>query len=39
LTELDGLRLGIEAGLRAVCTETIYGWIYRAGQKTERGAS
>jgi transposase, IS30 family len=30
------LRLGIESGLRAVCTETIYGWIYRAGQKTER---
>ena len=30
------LRLGIEAGLRAVCTETIYGWIYRAGQKAER---
>ena len=30
------LRLGIEPGLRAVCTETIYGWIYRAGQKTER---
>ena len=30
------LRLGIEAGLRAVCAETIYGWIYRAGQKTER---
>ena len=30
------LRLGIEPGLRAVCTETIYGWIYRAGRKTER---
>ena len=30
------LRLGIETGLRAVCPETIYGWIYRAGQKTER---
>jgi transposase, IS30 family len=30
------LRLGIESGLRALCTETIYGWIYRAGQKTER---
>ena len=30
------LRLGIERGLRAVCAETIYGWIYRAGQKTER---
>ena len=23
------LRLGIERGLRAVCPETIYGWIYR----------
>ena len=30
------LRLGIERGLRAVCAETIYGWIYRAGQKAER---
>jgi len=30
------LRLGIEIGLRAVCPETIYGWIYRAGQKTVR---
>lgn len=30
------LRLGIETGLPAVCAETIYGWIYRAGQKTER---
>ena len=30
------LRLGIETGLRAVCAETIYGWIYRAGQKAER---
>jgi IS30 family transposase len=30
------LRLGIETGLRAACTETLYGWIYRAGQKTER---
>ena len=30
------LRLGIEPGLRAVSAETIYGWIYRAGQKTER---
>ena len=29
-------RLRIEPGLRAVCAETIYGWIYRAGQKTER---
>ena len=27
------LRLGIEPGLRAVCAETIYGWIYRAGQR------
>ena len=30
------LRLGIERGLRAVCAETIYGWIYRAGQKAQR---
>ena len=30
------LRLGIEAGLRAVCAETIYGWIYCASQKAER---
>ena len=30
------LRRGIERGLRAVCTETIYGWIYRASQKTAR---
>ena len=30
------LRLGVERNLRAVCTETIYGWIYRAGQKTGR---
>jgi hypothetical protein len=30
------LRLGVELGLRAVCAETIYDWIYRAGQKTER---
>ncbi len=30
------LRLGIENGLRAVCAETIYGWIYRAGQKAGR---
>jgi len=30
------LRLGIEIGLRAVCAETIYGWIYRAGQKAGR---
>jgi IS30 family transposase len=27
------LKLGIEPGLRAVCAETIYAWIYRAGQK------
>ena len=30
------LRLGIETGLRAVCAETLYGWVYRAGQKAER---
>jgi transposase, IS30 family len=30
------LQLGIETGLRAVCAETIYGWIYRAAQKTGR---
>ena len=30
------LRLGVERGLRAVCAETIYGWIYRAAQKTGR---
>jgi IS30 family transposase len=30
------LRLGIETGLRAVCPEAIYGWIYRAGQRAER---
>lgn len=30
------LRLGIETGLRAVCPETIYGWIYRAAQKAGR---
>ncbi len=30
------LRLGIETDLRAVCAETIYGWIYRTGQKAER---
>ena len=30
------LRLGIEAGLRAVCAETVYGWIYHAAQKTGR---
>jgi IS30 family transposase len=26
------LKRGIERGLRAVCAETIYAWIYRAGQ-------
>jgi IS30 family transposase len=30
------LRLGIGTGLRAVRPETIYGWVYRAGQKTGR---
>jgi IS30 family transposase len=30
------LRLGVETGLRAVCPETIYGWIYRAAQKAGR---
>ncbi len=30
------LRLGIETGLRAVCAETIYGWIYRSAQKAGR---
>ena len=30
------LRLGIETGLRAVCAETIYRGIYRAGQKADR---
>ena len=30
------LRLGIQPGLRAVCTETISGWNCRAGQKTGR---
>lgn len=30
------LRLGIETGLRAVCTETIYSWIYRSAQKAGR---
>lgn len=30
------LRLGIETGLRAVCAEAIYGWVYRPGQKAER---
>ena len=30
------LWLGIETGLRAVCAETIYGWIYRAGHKAGR---
>ena len=30
------LRLRVEPGLRAVCAETISGWIYRAGQKAGR---
>jgi len=30
------LRLGVERGLRAVSTETIYAWIYRADQKAGR---
>lgn len=30
------LRLGVERGLRAVSTETIYAWIYRAAQKAGR---
>lgn len=30
------LRLGIETGLRAVCLETIYGWISRTAQKAGR---
>jgi IS30 family transposase len=30
------LRLGVERGLRAVCPETIYVWIYRTGQKAQR---
>jgi transposase, IS30 family len=30
------LRLGTEIGLQAVCAETVYGWIYRAGQKAGR---
>jgi IS30 family transposase len=27
---------GVEVDLRAVCPETIYGWIYRAAQKAGR---
>ena len=30
------LRLGIERGLRRLCAETIYVWIYRAGQKAAK---
>jgi transposase, IS30 family len=30
------LRRGLERGLRGLCTETIYTWIYRRGQKAER---
>ena len=30
------LRLGLERGLRCLCTETIYAWIYRAEQKAEK---
>jgi IS30 family transposase len=30
------LKLGLEPGLRAVCAETIYAWIYRAGQKARK---
>jgi IS30 family transposase len=30
------LRLGVEPGLRGLCAETIYCWIYRAGQKTAK---
>jgi IS30 family transposase len=30
------LRRGVEVDLRAVCPETIYGWIYRAAQKAGR---
>jgi hypothetical protein len=30
------LRPGVETDLRAGCSETLYGWSYRAGQKAER---
>lgn len=30
------LRLGVERGLRSLCAETIYAWIYRKGQKAEK---
>ena len=30
------LKRGVERGLRAVCAETIYAWIYRAGQKARK---
>lgn len=30
------LRRGIERGLRALSTETIYAWIFRAGQKASK---
>jgi transposase, IS30 family len=30
------LKLGLEPGLRAICAETIYAWIYRAGQKARK---
>lgn len=30
------LRLGAERGLRGLCAETIYAWIYRKGQKAEK---
>lgn len=30
------LRLGIEKGLRSLCAETIYRWIYRRGQKAQK---
>lgn len=30
------LRRGVECGLRALSTETIYAWIFRVGQKTRK---
>jgi IS30 family transposase len=30
------LKRGIERGLRALCAETIYAWIYSAGQKGQK---